>query len=156
MLHTRTCTSECTVKLDDLINNLNNESLKKICSSISDHVISTTDKNILNFYESHSNADILTNANEYIIRRHFFLETIEDMNDGLLRNNAGFVFDVSDELYDYFEENIVENIVITSKRTYEEVLYQISLRRRYMPNNKLLVKLKEPNNDLHVFLLKKY
>ena len=69
MLHTRTYTSECTVKLDDLINNLNNKSLKKICSSISDHVISTKDKKILNFYESHSNADILTNANEYIIRK---------------------------------------------------------------------------------------
>ena len=46
-------------------------SLKKICSSISDYVISTTDKKILNFYELHtkSNADILTNTNEYIIRR---------------------------------------------------------------------------------------
>ena len=65
------CTNECAVKLDDLINNFNNESLKKICSSISDYVISTTDKKILNFYELHSksNADILTNTNEYIIRR---------------------------------------------------------------------------------------
>ena len=152
------CTSECTVTLDDLINNINNESLKKICSSISDYVISTTDKKILNFYELHtkSNADILTNTNEYIIRKHFFLKTIEDVNDGLLRNNSGFVFGVSDELYDYFEEKIVDNITITSKRTYKEVLYQISLHRRYMPNSKLLIKLKEPNNDLHVFLLKKY
>ena len=78
------------------------------------------------------------------------------MSDGLLRNNAGFVFDVSDELYDYFEEKIVDNITPTSKRTYKEVLYQISLHRRDMPNNKLLVKLKEPNKDLHVFLLKKH
>ena len=57
------CTNECTVKLDDLINNLHNESLKKICSSISDYVISTTDKQINNFYESlnKSNEDIRTN-----------------------------------------------------------------------------------------------
>ena len=150
------CTNECIVKLDDLINNLNNESLKKICLTISDYVISTTDKKILTFYESHSNADILRNTNEYIIRRHFFLKTIEDVNDGLLKNNVGFVFDVSDELYDYIEEKIVDNITPASKRTYKEVLYQISLHRRYMPNSKLLVKLKEPNNDLHVFLLKKY
>ena len=152
------CGSECTIKLNDLIHNHNNELLKKICLTINDYVISTTDKRIHNFYESHSkrNTDILTNTNEYIIRRHFFLETIKDVNDALLRNNAGFVFDVSDELYDYFEEKIVDNIGITSKRTYKEVLYQISLRRRYMSNNKLLVKLKEPNNDLHVFLLKKY
>ena len=150
------CTNECIVTLDDLINNLNNESLKKICLTISDGVISTTDKKILNFYESQSNADILRNTNEYIIRRHFFLKTIEVVNDGLLKNNAGFVFDVSDELYDYIEEKIVDNITPASKRTYKEVLYQISLHRRYMPNNKLLVKLKEPNNDLHVFLLKKY
>ena len=59
------------------------------------------------------------------------------MTDGLLRNNSGFVFGVSDELYDYFEEKIVDNITITSKRTYKEVLYLISLHRRYMPNNKL-------------------
>ena len=150
------CTNECIVKLDDLINNLNNESLKKICLTISDYVISNTDKKILTFYESHSNADILRNTNEYIIRRHFFLKTIEDVNDGLLKNNVGFVFDVSDELYDYIEEKIVDNITPASKRTYKEVLYQISLHRRYMPNSKLLVKLKEPNNDLHVFLLKKY
>ena len=150
------CTNECTVKLDDLINNLNNESLKKICSSISDYVISTTDKQINNFYESlnKSNEDIRTN--EHIIRRHFFLKTIEDVNEALLKNNAGFVFGVSDELYDYFEEKIVDSITPASKRTYKEVLYQISLHRRYMPNSKLLVKLKEPNNDLHVFLLKKY
>ena len=150
------CTNECTVKLDDLINNLNNESLKKICSSISDYVISTTDKQINNFYESlnKSNEDIRTN--EHIIRRHFFLKTIEDVNEALLKNNAGFVSGVSDELYDYFEEKIVDSITPASKRTYKEVLYQISLHRRYMPNSKLLVKLKEPNNDLHVFLLKKY
>ena len=153
MLHTRICTNECTVKLNDLIGNLINESLKKICSAISDYVISTADKKILKFYVSHNNADILTNANEYIIRRRFFLKTIEDVNDRLLRNNAGFVFDVSDEFYDYFEEKIVDSITPTSKRTYKELLYQISLHRRYMPNNKQLVRLKGPNKDLHVFLL---
>ena len=150
------CINECTVKLDDLIDNLNNEPLKKICLTISDYVISTTDKQINNFYESlnKSNEDIRTN--EHIIRRHFFLKTIEDVNEALLKNNAGFVSGVSDELYDYFEEKIVDSITPASKRTYKEVLYQISLHRRYMPNSKLLVKLKEPNNDLHVFLLKKY
>ena len=105
------CTNECIVTLDDLINNLNNESLKKICLTISDDVIGTTDKKILNFYESQSNADILRNTNEYIIRRHFFLKTIEVVNDGLLKNNAGFVFDVSDELYDYIEEKIVNSSI---------------------------------------------
>ena len=63
------CTSECTVKLDDLISNINNESLKKICSSISDSVISTTDKQINNFYESDSNEHICKNTNEHIIQR---------------------------------------------------------------------------------------
>ena len=78
------------------------------------------------------------------------------MNDALLRNNSGFVFGVSDELYDYFEDKIVDSITPASKRTYKEVLYQISLHRQYMRNNKLLVKLKKPNNDVHVFLLEKY
>ena len=78
------------------------------------------------------------------------------MNDALLGNNSGFVFGVTDELYDYFEENIVDSITPASKRTYKEVLYQISLHRQYMRNNKLLVKLKIPNNDVHVFLLEKY
>ena len=62
----------------------------------------------------------------------------------------------NDELYDYSEEKIVDNISLTSKRTYKEVLHQMSLHRKYLPNNKLLIKLKEPSNDLYVFLLKKY
>ena len=150
------CTDECTIKLNDLIVNLNNEPLKKKCLTINDYVISTTNKKINNFYGSQSNEDIRTNTNEHIIQRHFFLNTIEDVNYALLRNNARFAFDVSDDLYDYFEEKIVDSIIPTSKRTYKEVLYQISLHRKYIPNNKLLVKLKEPNKDLHVFLLKKY
>ena len=150
------CTNECTVKLDDLIDNLNNQPLKKICLTISDFVISTTNKKFRNFYESYSNEDICTNTNEHIIHRHFFLKTIEDVNDGMLKNNAGFVFGVIDELYDYFEEKIVGSITPTSKRTYKEVFHQTSLYRKYIPNNKLLVKVRKPNNDLHVFLLKKY
>ena len=73
------CTNKCTIKLDDLINNLNNESLKKICLTINNCVIFTTDKKILNFYESHSkiNGDILTNTNKYIIGRHFFLKPLK-------------------------------------------------------------------------------
>ena len=149
------CTNECTIKLNDLIVNLNNEPLKKKCLTINDYVISTTNK-INNFYGSQSNEDIRTNRNEHIIQRHFVLKTIEDVNDALLRNNARFAFDVSDNLYDYFEQKIVGSIIPASKRTYKEVLYQISLHRKYIPNNKLLVKLKEPNKDLHVFLLKKY
>ena len=111
------CINECTVKLDDLIDNLNNEPLKKICLTISDYVISTTDKQINNFYESlnKSNEDIRTN--EHIIRRCFFFKTIKDVNDELLKNNVVFVFDVSDDLYDYFEEKIVDSITPTSKRT---------------------------------------
>ena len=150
------CTNECTVKLDDLIGSLNNEPLKKICLTISNYVISTTNKNINNFYVSLSKSNENIQTNQHTILRHFFLKTIEDVNDALLKNNAGFVFGVSDELYDYFGEKIVDSITPTSKSTYKEVLYPISLHRKYMPNNKLLVKLREPNNDLHVFLLKKY
>ena len=67
MLHTRMCTNECTVKLDDLIGSHNNEPLKKICLTISNYVFSTTNKNINNFYVSlsKSNEDICTN--EHII-----------------------------------------------------------------------------------------
>ena len=57
------------------------------------------------------------------------------MNDGLLRNNAGFVFGVSDELYDYFEEKILDSKTPASKRTYKEVMYQISLHRKHMHKN---------------------
>ena len=79
------CHSECTVKLNDLIDNLNNESLKKICTNIGDYVISITDEKIENFYKSlsKSNEHIGTNTNEYILRRHFFLKVIEDVNKEL-------------------------------------------------------------------------
>ena len=70
----------------------------------------------------------MKHTNEYIIRRHFFLEIIEDVNDALLKNNAGFVFDV----YDYFEEKIVDSIKPPLKRTYKEMKYQLSLHKKYM------------------------
>ena len=38
------------------------------------------------------------------------------MNDELLKNNAGFVSDVSDDLYDYFEEKIVDSVTPDSKK----------------------------------------
>ena len=43
------CGSKCTIKLNDLIHNLNNELFKKICLTITDYVISTTDKRIHKF-----------------------------------------------------------------------------------------------------------
>ena len=83
----------------------------------------------------------MKHTNKYIIRRHFFLEIIEDVNDVLLKNNAGFVFDV----YDYFEEKIVDSIKPPLKRTYKEMKYQLSLHKKYMWKNKLIVRLKEPS-----------
>ena len=57
--------------------------MKKIC----DHAISETDKRIDYFYDVHNKGDehIRTNTNEYIIRRHLFLEIIEDVNDVLFK-----------------------------------------------------------------------
>ena len=111
--------NKCTVKLNDLIDNLNNESCKKICRNIGNYVISITDDKIDNFYRSlsKSNKHISTNTNEYILRRHFFLKVLEDVNNELSKNNAGFVFDVSDEVYDYFEVKIVDHITPSPKRT---------------------------------------
>ena len=34
------------------------------------------------------------------------------------------------------------------------MLNLISLHKKYMPNNNLFLKLKEPNKDVHVFYLK--
>ena len=96
----------------------------------------------------------MKHTNEYIIRRHFFLEIIEDVNDVLLKNNAGFVFDVDDDVYDYFEEKIVVSIKPKLKRTYKEMKYQLSLHKKYMWKNKLIVRLKEPSANLHILTLK--
>ena len=51
-----------------------------------------------------------------------FFKVIEDVNNELSKNNAGFVFDVSDEVYDYFKEKIVHHITPSPKRTYKEML----------------------------------
>ena len=125
---------------------------KKIC----DHAISEADKTIDYFYNVHNKDDkhIRTNTNEYITRRHFFHEIIEDVNDASLKNNVGFVFDVDDDVYDYFEEKIVVSIKPKLKRTYKEMKYQLSLHKKYMWKNKLIVRLKEPSANLHVFTLK--
>ena len=57
--------------------------MKKIC----DHAISEADKRIDYIYNVHNKGDehIRTNTNEYIIRRNFFFEIINDVNDALLK-----------------------------------------------------------------------
>ena len=84
--------------------------------------------------------------------------SIADVNNELLKNNAGLVFDVSDELSNYFQKKIHDHIDFTintsvQENVYKSVLYINSLIKKHTLDDKILFKLKKPNTNLHVFYL---
>ena len=152
---------ECTENLTNLINNINHKSFKnKICTNIADHVISTTDKKIADLYRSleKNNESIRPNTNHYIPQKYFLLCSIVDINNELLKKNAGFLFGVSDELSNYFQKKIHDHIdftinTSTQESVYKNVLYINSLIKKHTLDDKRLFKLTKPNTNLHVFYL---
>ena len=160
MLLTILCHHECTEKINNLISNINNKSLKKICANIADHVIRITDKKIADFYVSleKNNESIRPNTNHYLLQKHFLLRSIAEINNELLKNDAGFVFGVSDELNNYFQKKMHDHIDFTistsaQENVYKNVLYINSLIKKHTLDDKLLFKLTKPNTNLHVFYL---
>ena len=146
----KNCHHKCTENLNKLISNINNKSFKKICANIADHVINITDKKVADLYAC------LEKNNECI--RHFLLHSITDINNELLKTNAGFVFGVSDELNNYFQKKIHDHIDFTistsaQENVYKNVLYINSLIKKHTLDDKLLFKLTKPNTNLHVFYL---
>ena len=134
MLLTRMCHHKCTENLNKLISNISNKSLKKICANIA----------------------CLEKNNECI--RHFLPHSITDINNELLKTNAGFVFGVSDELNNYFQKKMHDHIDFTistsaQENVYKNVLYINSLIKKHTLDDKLLFKLTKPNTNLHVFYL---
>ena len=149
MLLTILCHHECTEKISNLISNINNKSLKKICANIADHVIRITDKKIADFYVSleKNNESIRPNTNHYLLQKHFLLRSIAEINNELLKTDAGFVFGVSDELNNYFQKKIHDHIHFmingfTTEKVYKDMLYINSLIKKHTLDDKLLFKLK--------------
>ena len=160
MLLTRMCHHEHTENLNKLISNINNKSLKKICANIADHVISITDKKVADPYASleKNNECIRPNTNHYFLQKHFLLRSITDINNELLKNNAEFVFGVSDELNNCYQKKIHDHIDFTintsaQENVYKNVLYINSFIKKHTLDDKLLFKLTKPNTNLHVFYL---
>ena len=134
MLLTRMCHHKCTENLNKLISNISNKSLKKICANIA----------------------CLEKNNECI--RHFLPHSMTDINNELLKTNAGFVFGVSDELNNYFQKKIHDHIDFTistsaQENVYKNVLYINSLIKKHTLDDKLLFKLTKPNTNVYVFYL---
>lgn len=107
------CHHECTEKLNNLINNLNNESLNKICTNIDKHVISLMNDKIDNFTISLriKNKRLRYGKNEYLLHKHFLLQAIKDVNVELIQNNAGFIIDVSDNLLLIFRKKYLTTFI---------------------------------------------
>ena len=107
------CHHECTEKLNNLINNLNNESLNKICTNIDKHVISLMNGKNDNFTMSLriKNKRLHYGKNEYLLHKHFLLQSIKDVNVELIQNNAGFIIDVSDNLLLIFRKKYLTTFI---------------------------------------------
>ena len=92
------CHCECAVKLNSLINSIDNKTLRRECEDIGEYVIKILDKRITDLPESleKSNKHSYHSTNYYLLQKHFLLKAVEDVNNELTRNNAGFIIDVSD------------------------------------------------------------
>ena len=160
ILLTRMCHHECTEKLNNLINNINNKPLKKICANIANCVISIRDKKIADVYMSlkENNVSIRPNTNHHFLQKHFLLRSIANINHELLKNNAKFVFGVSNKLNNYFQKKMHDHNdfminTFTTEKVYKNMLYVNSLIKKHTLDDKLLFKLKKPNTNLHIFYL---
>ena len=92
------CHCECAVKLNSLINSIDNKTLRRECEDIGEYVIKILDKRITDLSESleKSSKHSRHSTNYYLLQKHFLLKAVEDVNNELTRNNAGFIIDVSD------------------------------------------------------------
>lgn len=118
------CHKKCTANRNSLINNINDELLKKICASIGEHVIIIMDKKITDFYAylEESNDSIRPMTNQHLLQKHFLLRSI--VNNELLKHDAGFVLGVSDNRNNQFHKKIFHHPnTFTPENVYKDMLY---------------------------------
>ena len=57
-----------------------------------------------------SNKHLRHSTNYYLLQKHFLLKAVEDVNNELTKNSAGFVIDVSEDLHRYFQTKLTSHI----------------------------------------------
>lgn len=153
------CHNKCTANLNSLINNINDESLKKICANIGERVIIIIiimDKKITDFYAylEESNDSIRPMTNQHLLQKHFLLRSIVDVNNELLKHDAGFVLGVFVNLNNQFHQKMFDRPnTFTPENVYKDMLYIKSLIKKHTNDDKLLIRLEKPDTYLHVFYL---
>ena len=151
---------QCTEGLNNLVNNINNKPLKKICANIANCVISSRDQKITDPDMSLRENKVSTrpNTNHYFLQKHFLHRSIANINHELPKNNAKFVFGVSDKLTNYFQKKMHDHndfmiTTFTTEKVYWNMLFVNSLVKKQTLADKLLFKLKKQNTNLHIFYL---
>ena len=119
-----------------------------------EHVIDVMNEKIDEFI------DLRYRNTHYLLWKHFLLSSINDVNNKLMSNNTGFVIGISNELYDYFQGKIFNHThyvlnTFTPETIYKDMMYINSLIKKHTQDIKLLLRLKKPNTNLHVFYLRK-
>ena len=154
------CSHECTVKQNTLINKINNKKLKRKCENIEEYIIEFMNKKSADLHKSlaKTNNHLSLHTNHQILAQHFLLRAVEDVNIELTKNNAGFIIDVSDGLYDYFQTKIINHIdyminTLDLETLYDDMMDINSLIKKHTRDSKLLFKLNKQNTNLPTFYL---
>ena len=105
-----------------------------------------------------NNVCIRPNTNHHFLQKHFLLRSIANINHELLKNNAKFVFGVSNKLNNYFQKKMHDHndfmiTTFTTEKVYWNMLFVNSLVKKQTLADKLLFKLKKQNTNLHIFYL---
>lgn len=155
------CSHESTVKLNIFINNINTKKLKRKCENIDEYIVEFMNQKSEDLHKSlgKTNKHLRIHTNHQILAQHFLLRAAEDVNIELTKNNAGFITDVFDDLYDYFQTKIINRIdyminTLDLETLYDDMMYINSLIKKHTRDSKLSFKLNKQNTNLPTFYMK--
>ena len=81
------------------------------------------------------------NTKPYIFQKHYLLKAIEDVNIEMIKNNVGFIIDVSKSLTNHLHYKIINHYNITNNNPemiYKDILQTNLLIKRHTHDKKLV------------------
>ena len=145
---------------DDICPLQNNKKIKEICTNTDRLTENIQKEELTDFFTSLNDhkKKIHMDTNQYIIRRHFLLSTIMEINTILMKHKAKFMFDLSSDMYEDIRNKIKShNNFLKEKYNHEvahgECQYISDLIYKHTPDKRLLSRLPKASTIDYVFTL---
>ena len=146
--------------MDDICPLQNNKKIKEICTNIDRFIKNIYKEKITDSFTSLNDhrKKIRMDTNQYIIRRHFLLSTIMEINTILMKHKAKFMFDLTYDMYEDIHNKIKSHNNFLMKEYNHEVAhgerqYISGLIFKHTPDKRLLSRLPKASTIDHVFTL---